>query len=72
MAISIIATYAISGMLIGPPMIGYIAHAFNLQTSFIIFAVCGLMIIPISRLFFRHLKKIATSEDENTNVNPGN
>ncbi|MHB1179747.1 MAG: MFS transporter [Daejeonella sp.] len=64
MAISIIATYAISGMLIGPPMIGYLAHAFNLQTSFIIFAICGMMIIPISRLFFRHQKSLA-AEDAN-------
>ncbi|HEY0668922.1 MAG TPA: MFS transporter [Sphingobacteriaceae bacterium] len=62
MAISIIATYAISGMLIGPPMIGYLAHAFNLQTSFITFAVCGVMIMPISRLFFRHQKRIASLE----------
>ncbi|NEU06711.1 MFS transporter, partial [Flavihumibacter sp. R14] len=38
MAISIIATYAIAGMLLGPPLIGYIAHAFNLRVAFILFA----------------------------------
>lgn len=52
MAISIIATYGIVGMLIGPPLIGYLAHAFDLRLSFITFAVAGLMLIPISRLFF--------------------
>ncbi len=53
MAISIIATYSIVGMLIGPPLIGYIAHAFNLRIAFIIFAFSGLMLIPVSQLFFR-------------------
>jgi MFS family permease len=57
MAISIIATYSIVGMLIGPPMIGYISHAFSLRISFIAFAVAGLMMIPISQLFFSHRKK---------------
>jgi len=58
MAISIIATYGIVGMLIGPTMIGYIAHAFNLRVSFIAFAIAGIMLIPISQLFFRHQKSI--------------
>lgn len=53
MAISIIATYGIVGMLIGPPMIGYLAHAFNLRVSFIAFAFAGFMFIPISQLFFK-------------------
>ncbi|HET9487251.1 MAG TPA: MFS transporter [Chryseosolibacter sp.] len=56
MAISIIATYSIVGMLIGPPLIGYLAHAFNLRLSFITFALAGLMLIPISRLFFTYVK----------------
>ena len=60
LAISIIATYSIVGMLIGPPMIGYISHAFNLRVSFIAFAVAGLMMIPISQLFFRHNRSIGS------------
>ena len=56
MAISIIATYSIMGMLVGPPLIGYLAHAFNLRFSFITFAVSGLMLIPISRMFFLYVK----------------
>lgn len=63
MAISIIATYSITGMLLGPPLIGYLAHAFNLRVSFIIFALCGLMLIPITRMFFNH-QKIANQEPE--------
>jgi MFS family permease len=51
--ISIIATYGIVGMLIGPPLIGYLAHAFDLRISFIAFALAGLMLIPISQLFFK-------------------
>lgn len=53
MAISIIATYGMVGMLIGPPLIGYLAHAFNLRVSFIAFAFAGLMLMPISKLFFK-------------------
>lgn len=54
MAISIIATYSITGMLLGPPLIGYLAHAFNLRVSFVIFALCGLLLIPITQMFFKH------------------
>ncbi|MGM0390441.1 MAG: MFS transporter [Bacteroidota bacterium] len=57
MAISIIATYGIVGMLLGPPLIGYLAHLFNLRISFILLLFSGLMLIPISQLFFRHIKR---------------
>jgi MFS family permease len=43
-------------MLLGPPLIGYLAHAFNLRISFVIFALCGLLLIPITRLFFARQK----------------
>ena len=56
MAISIVGTYAIVGMFIGPPLIGYLSHAFGLQYAFLILMFCGLMFIPISRLFFKKLK----------------
>lgn len=59
-AMSIIATYGMVGMLIGPPMIGYLAHAFNLRVSFIAFACAGFMFIPISRLFFRREAQAAS------------
>lgn len=54
MAISIIATYSITGMLLGPPLIGYLAHAFNLRVSFVVFGLCGLMLVPITKMFFKH------------------
>jgi MFS family permease len=54
--ISIIATYGIIGMLIGPPLIGYLAHAFNLRIAFIAFGISGLMLIPVSQLFFKRMK----------------
>lgn len=53
MLISIISTYSIVGVLLGPPLIGYLAYIFNLQTSFIVFVFCGLMLIPLSKLLFR-------------------
>lgn len=59
MAISIIATYAIVGMLLGPPLIGYLAHLFNLKVSFLLLLFSGFMLIPISQMFFRHRKKMA-------------
>ncbi|MBX0334257.1 MFS transporter [Pontibacter sp. HSC-14F20] len=52
-AISMIVTFGIVGMLMGPPLIGYLAHAFNLKVSFMLFAFAGIMLIPISRKFFR-------------------
>lgn len=57
MAVSIVTTYGIIGMLIGPPLIGYLAHAFNLQRAFIIFIILGLMFIPVSRSFFKFQAK---------------
>jgi len=57
MAISIIATYSIAGMLVGPPLIGYLAHAFGLRLAFVTFAVAGLTLVPISRLFFNYVGK---------------
>ena len=53
MAISIVATYTIFGMLVGPPLIGYLSHAFNLRVSFILFAFSGFMLIPISQILFK-------------------
>lgn len=55
--ISIIATYGIVGVFIGPPLVGYLAHAFNLRIAFITFGLAGLMMIPVSRLFFRRSAK---------------
>ncbi len=52
-AISLIATFGIVGVLAGPPLIGYLAHAFNLKVSFMAFALAGLLLIPVSQLFFR-------------------
>lgn len=56
--ISIIATYGIAGMLIGPPLIGYLSHAFNLRISFIAFALSGLMLVPISQRFFAYQRSL--------------
>lgn len=68
MAISIIATYSIVGMLVGPPLIGYLAHAFDLRLSFITFALAGLMLIPISQLFFTHVRNTRTGEITQTDM----
>ena len=57
MAVSIISTYSIVGMLLGPPLVGYLAHAFNLKVGFILFLFAGLMFIPISQLFFALTRK---------------
>jgi MFS family permease len=61
MAISIIATYGIVGMLLGPPMIGYLAHAFNLRLAFLAFAIAGFGLIPVSRMFFAHQRSLGSS-----------
>jgi len=58
MAISIVSTFATVGMLIGPPLVGYVAHAFSLKNAFYIFVVAGLLFIPLSQFFFKHQEKI--------------
>jgi MFS family permease len=58
MAISLVATYGIVGMFIGPPLVGYLAHAFNLRVSFLLFAFSGAMLIPVSQLFFHYKKSL--------------
>ena len=58
MALSIVVTYAMIGVLIGPVLIGYIAHAVNLRASFIFLTFSALSIIPISRIYFRNFSTV--------------
>jgi MFS family permease len=58
MAISLIATYALVGILIGPALIGYLAHAFNLRISFLFLALSGFSIYPVSRYYFSKFKSM--------------
>ncbi|MBD0822547.1 MFS transporter [Aestuariibaculum marinum] len=57
MAISIITTYAILGMLIGPPLIGYLAHAFNLENAFFLFVFIGILFIPVAFKMMKYQMK---------------
>src|SRR5690606_22806353 len=61
MAISIISTYATVGFLLGPPLIGYLSHAFGLQNAFLVFVLAGIMFIPFSYAFFRYQAKTTNS-----------
>jgi MFS family permease len=54
---SIIGTYSTVGMFLGPPIIGYLAHAFGLHKAFIVFILAGFAFIPLSKMVFEHLKK---------------
>lgn len=58
MAMSVIATYSIAGVFLGPPMIGYIAHASGLRIAFVVFALAGLLMIPVSQYFFRYQRSL--------------
>jgi MFS family permease len=58
MALSLIATYAMIGILIGPVLIGYLAHAFNLRIAFLFLAISGFSIFPISRYYFTKFKSL--------------
>lgn len=58
MALSIIATYAMVGILIGPVLIGYLAHAFNLRVSFLFLALSGFIIFPVSRYYFSKFRSL--------------
>jgi MFS family permease len=57
MAISIISTYSTVGFLLGPPLVGYLSHAFGLQNAFFVFVIAGLMFIPLSYAFFQYQSK---------------
>lgn len=60
-AISLIATYALLGMFVGPPVVGFLAHLFGLQLSFMILAFVGLSIVPVVMVFFRMNKSAERS-----------
>jgi MFS family permease len=53
MAISLVSTFAMTGILTGPPVIGWIAHVTSLRVSFALMALAAISIIPVSRRFFR-------------------
>lgn len=55
-ALSIVVTYAMVGVLLGPVIIGYIAHSLHLRASFVFLALTSLAIIPISKLYFSKFK----------------
>lgn len=57
-ALSIVITYAMIGVLIGPVLIGYIAHAFHLKASFLFLTFASLMIIPVARMYFKRFGEI--------------
>ena len=61
MAISIVSTYATVGFLLGPPIIGYLSHAFGLQRAFTVFILAGIMFIPLSYAFFRYQSQNASN-----------
>jgi len=52
-ALSVVVTYAQAGILMGPVIIGYLAHAVNLRMSFLFMALAGLAILPVSRYYFK-------------------
>ena len=56
MAISIISTYSVVGMLIGPPLIGFLSHAIGMKWAFLFIALMGACILPASRWYFRVAK----------------
>jgi len=57
MAISIIGTYSTLGVLIAPPLIGYIAHIFNLNQAFLFFIGAALLLMYFSKKAFYSLEK---------------
>lgn len=57
MAISIISSYSIVGMLIGPPLIGFLSHAVGMRLAFAFIALMGACIWPLSAIYFRIQKE---------------
>lgn len=53
MAISIVSTFAMIGVLAGPPVIGWIAHALSLRTSFLFLSLAAILVIPVSKRYFK-------------------
>jgi MFS family permease len=51
-AIAILGTYGITGMLVGPALVGYFSHAVGLRTSFVAFITAGFLMIPVCMKIF--------------------
>jgi len=60
-AIFIVPPYTVTGMLLGPPLVGYLAELLGLKIAFLLFLIAGLMLFPISRKFFKRQAKIQNS-----------
>jgi len=52
-AISLVSTFAMIGVLMAPPLIGFLAHILGLRISFIFLIIAALLIIPTSKKFFK-------------------
>ena len=55
LAISIVGTYATVGVLIAPPLVGYIAHLFSLNLAFLLFVGAALLLIIFSRMAYQQI-----------------
>jgi MFS family permease len=58
MAISLIATYALLGILIGPAAIGYLAYLFGLRIAFLFIAACAVGILPLTFYYFTKFRSL--------------
>jgi MFS family permease len=59
-AISLVSTFAMVGVLTAPPLIGFLAHFFGLRVSFIFLIMSSLAIIPASAKFFKLKESLKT------------
>lgn len=52
-ALSLVSTFAMIGILMAPPLIGFLAHLLGLRVAFIFMILAALAIIPTSKKLFR-------------------
>ena len=48
-AIASVATLGYGGLLLGPPIIGFVAHATDLRTGFAVLVILAVLIIVLAR-----------------------
>lgn len=61
-SISLIATWALMGMFLGPPLVGFLAQLFNLRISFLVLSLAGISILPVAVRFFRARAVVPSKE----------
>ena len=63
-AIASVATFGYGGLLLGPPLVGFIAELSSLRFSFGLFVLLALVVVAGAAAFKRETKEVGEEETE--------